>query len=818
MIQRLAEALRQDFRDALRNWRRRPLVVLAAILTIGLGVGVNTAVFSVVNALVFRPLPVRDPSQLVVVATTRGSALGPVSYADLQNYRDDTRDVIRDMSGYSVGFVGMAADSGTPTRVLATWVTGDYFSMLGIEPAVGRLIQPNEDQPGRIDPVAVLGYSAWQTQFNASEDVVGRRVSINGYPCTIIGVAPQSFRGTFALSDSEVYLPLNWSNAAIASDRSDRSLHTLARLRPGATVRRAQSMLNVVADRLAADYPGTDRGIHVAVFPEPLARPIEENARTNGFAATVMLLLVALVLIMAEVSVTNLLLAQAAARRTELAVRTALGASRSRIIQQQLVEAALLVGCGGAVGLGLGGAVARLLMSLPLPGDEPVRLDFHLDIRVVAYALALTVVTALAIGWISARRALQGDINDALRDQAASARTIVSGHRLGRMLVVGQIGVCLALLVTAGLFWRSLTYAEHASFGFRSGGVLNVQMDVAEAGYNEARGRALFDRIRTNVSAIPGVSGAAFAATTPFGYVRLSNSVDVREESAGRAERILVGMNAVDPGYFRTLGIGLEEGRDFTQRDDGHAPAVGVINRRLADALWPGRDPIGRQFRPGGPDRPLLTVVGVTGTGKYRSLFEAPLPYFYVPSAQEYTSFRVLHLRSDLSVRALAPTVEHRIRALAPNLPLYDVQSMTQALDSGYGLFEVRTTAIFGAILAVISALLAFGGLHALVSFMMVQRTHEIGIRIALGARRSHIVGMVLGEGARLAAVGTSIGLAAALGLAHLLARLLFGVPPLDPFSYGAAALGLSAITLAAAYLPARRAIRVDPISALRSM
>jgi putative ABC transport system permease protein len=817
MATRVIANVCQDVRYLLRTWRKSPLFVATAVLTIGVGIGVNTAVFSVVNAIVFRPLPVPEPAQLVVVAAGRGSSLGPVSFADLEDYRDRAGNVLADVAGYTAGFVGLAPDGGRPARVLTTWVTGNYFALLGVKPALGRLIRAEEGRPGRIDPVVVLGYDTWRRRYGGSADAIGRRVLINGTPCTVVGVAPAGFHGTFAFSDSEVYLPLNWNSPAIADDRGHRPLHAIARLRSGVDIRRAQAALTVVAARLAREYPDTDGGITLRVFAEPLARPEEGNARSNAFAATAMLTLVGLVLLIAEVNVANLLLVRAASRRRAMAIRGALGASRSRLVQQQMTETGLLAGLGGVAGLVLGTGTARLLADVKPPGDLPVLLDFHPDARVVAYAWALTVVTALAIGWLTARPSTRVDVNETLREGDGASHIAPGRYRLRKVLVVIQIAVCLALLVAAGLFQRSLISAGRASFGFRPEGVLNVQMDAGEAGYAEARARRFFQDVRRQVARLPGVQDVAFAATVPMGYVRLTSRIEAEGMAVPRGGPVVAAENAVDPAYFETMGIDIERGRPFAADDDTGAEAVAVVNQRLADTLWAGLDPIGRRFRQAGTDQPWLRVVGLTGTGKYRSIFEDPTPYFYVPLAQQFTAMRVLHVRTTLPPASMAPAVERTIRALAPDLPLYDIQTMVDALGSGYGLFAIRTVAVFAGVLAVIAGALACSGLYALVAFLTGERTREIGIRVALGAGRRDVVMMVLVESAKLALTGVVLGTIAAAGVGHLVAGLLFGVPPADPAAVALGAVGLLVVVLGATYLPVRRALTVDPVRALRS-
>jgi predicted permease len=785
---------------------------------LALGIGASTAVFGAVNAIIFRPLPVKDGARLTVIAAFRAGipTLGPVSFPDLQGYRAATHDVFEDIAGYSVGFMGLASEGGQPERVLVDWVTGNYFASLGIQTALGRLLQEEDGSPGRIAPVAVLGHTTWLRRFGGDRSVVGRKVTLNGRPCTIVGVVPEYFRGTFAFSEAEVYLPVNWTSRTALDDRSARSLHTLARLRPGVGIDRAQSALDVVAERFGREYPADDKGIQLKVVPERLARPEEDNARSNGLSATAMLTLVELVLLVAIMNVANLLLARVAGRRRELAIRLALGAGRGRIVRQFLTEFAILAALGGISGLGLAAWIWRLLTIVRLPGDLPVRLDFHPDARVLAYGLAATALTALLVGLVAGvgepGQNLYGALHDGGTVSPSSRR-----HGFRKSLLVGQFALSFVLLVAGGLFLRSLKRAEHANFGFEPEGVLNLQMDVAQLGYPPSLGRAFFDEVERRVRELGGVEQVAFAFSVPMGYVRLSSRLDVQSRPVNPAERIIAGKNIVGPSYFATMGIPIESGRGFTRADDERSRAVTIVNRRLAGLLWPGQDPVGRRFSQAGPHGPWLEVVGVTPTGKYKFLFEEPQPYYYVPAAQEYSAMRVLHVRTTLSPQALAPAIEREIHRLQPELPLYDVQTMKKALEGGYGLFTVQTGALFAAILAFIGLSLAVIGLYGLVSYMVNERTHEFGIRIALGANRRAIVMAVIRSGAMLVLSGTAVGVACAWGLTRFLSGLLFLVPPLDFASFASAFVCVAVVTLMAMSLPAHRATSIDPAVALRS-
>jgi predicted permease len=812
------DTLWHDVLFATRLLRKSPIFTAAVVLTLALGVGVNTAVFSVVNAIILRPLPVRDGDRLVVIAsqTTSNRTLRGMSFSDLQDYRAATHDVFEDIAGYSVGFLGLAPQGGRPERVLVSWITGNYFRLLDVRPILGRVIQPDEGGRGRADAVVVLGYSTWQRRFGGDRSVVGEIVRVNGQPCTIVGVMPPDFVGTFAFSESELYLPLNWSGAGDFDDRQARGLHALARLRPEATIERAQTAMSVVAERLARQYPDSNANVSVRVLPERFARPEEDQYRSNVLGAAIMLALVVLVMIVAAVNVANLLLARATGRRQELAIRAALGAGRGRLVRQMVTESLMLAAIGGAAGVLLGTWAARVLAAMRLPGDLPVRFDFDLDGRVLAYAVTVALVTGLLVGLVPAVRVSGADLDRTLR-QSRHGSLGTHGHRIRGVLVVAQIAFCFVLLAAAGLFVRSLFEAERADLGFRAESVLNVHIDVGQLGYTQAQGRAFFEQVDGRVRTIPGVQDMSFAFTIPMGYIRVSNAVEAEGQPIDSNQRLSAGKNIVSSAYFRTMGIQVVRGRSFSDGDNEQSRPVALVNQQLADMLWPGRDAIGRRFRSAGPNGSWIEIVGVTNTGKYRFLFEDPQPYFYVPIAQEYTALRVLQVRTSMPPEALAPAIERAIRALEPNLPLYDVQSMTQALGSGLGFFPVRVGAVSAGSLGLLALALAIVGLYEVISYLTSQRTHEIGVRMAIGATQNDIVRLVLHDGSKLVLFGLAAGLLVTLTCSRVVGSFLFGISTRDPLTLVSVAPILGCVALIACAIPAWRAARVDPTVALRS-
>jgi predicted permease len=773
-------------------------------------------VFSVVNAILLRPLPVRDADRLVVLATRQPSRqnLDGVSYADLEEYRASTTSIFEDIAGYSIGPVGLFVEGERAERVFATWVTDNYFRLLDLSPASGRWIGSQDVNPDRGEAVAVLGHSAWQRRFGGDPSVIGQTVRVNGRPTTIIGVAPPDFVGTFAFADPVLHLPLGPRDSL--SRRDTRSLHALARLRSGVLLATAQAAMDVVATRLANQFPDTNRGVAVEVVHERFARPVEDAARLSSLAAIVMLSLVGLILVAAAVNVANLVLARSIGRSREFAIRTALGAGRGRLARQLITEALLLASLGGTAGMLLALWTSRALAFISPPGDLPVHFDFQLDWRVFGYGVGLTFVTTVLVGSAAALRAVRADLQQALRGSNANIR-LSRGYSLRSVFVVAQLAVCFVLLVSAGLFARSLVRMERVDLGFRPDGLLNIHMDAGQLGYTEQQGRAFFQQVEQGIQALPRIESVSFAVTMPLDYVRLGQRVEALGRPAVGNDRVSVGQNFVSPGYFETMGINLVRGRSFSAGDVPSSLPVAIVNQQFADTLWPGEDAIGQRFSLAGASDAWFEVVGVTETGKYWSVYESPRPFLYLPLEQHYAGLRVVHVQPHGAPEAVAGSVTRTIADIEPRLPLYDVQSMRQALGGGYGFFLARISARSTTLFGVLGLVLALVGLYGVVAFITGQRTHEFGVRLALGANRNDILALVLKEGLRLIWLGLVAGLLIALAGSGLLGSLLFGVSPRDPLTFAGIAPLLAVVTLVACLLPAWRATRVDPLATLRN-
>jgi predicted permease len=811
-----------DVRYGARMLAKSPAFTIVAILTLAVGIGANTAVFSVVNSFLFHPLPVRDPGRLVVVANGTDDYQSPheVSNADFKDFQSQS-DAFSDMTAYLIHFSGLTANNRSE-RVLATYVKGNYFSALGLQPALGRLFLPSEGETLDADPVIVLGYSYWKQRFNGDASIVGKTVILNGQTVTVVGVAPKGFFGTFFIVESNVYVPLGMlgndaESKKIFNNRGERQLRALAHLKPGITMEKARASLQVIADRLNNEYPETNKDLSMAVIPETLARPEASSASLWPLIASVFLGLVGMVLLVTCVNVTNLLLARASVRSKEIAIRAALGAGRRRLFRQVLTESLLLAGLGGAAGAALGLWLMKLIETIRLPGDFPMRTSIPFDWRVFLFVASVAIACGLFAGIVPAWRASRMSLNEILRESGRSLTGGAEHNRIRNVLVAGQAAGSLVVLIMAGLFLRSLQHAQKTTLGFNPDHVLNLTMDVSQLGYDQNRGANFYRQVGERVRALPGVESASLAYSVPFGYFSQWDNV-WREGQEGLPESQVPRPphNKVDKDYFHTMGIPIVRGRGFSEQDQSTSTRVAVVNETMARTFWPGQDPIGHHFRYGTAQAEPVEVVGVAKDGKYVWIAEDQRTYFYVPTTQDYSAVRVLQVRASVPPAVLTRSIEDQIHSVEPNLPVFEVMSMDTALQGGNGLFLFRVAAIFAGILGGLSLFLAVCGVYGVVSYGVNQRTHEIGIRMALGAQQQNILHLVILQGIKLVLAGLVLGIAVSAGLARVLESLLVDTGTLDPLAYGAASLLLVAVAVMACYLPARRAMRVDPLGALR--
>lgn len=817
-----------DLRYAARALRNSPGFTIIAVVTLGLGMAVNTTVFSVINGLLLRPLPVPHPEQIAVLAMQQTGMPGfqRFSYPDYQDIRQQT-DGFSDIFGYRATLTGLTVE-GKGDHCVLSRVTSNYFSALGIQPALGRLILPTEGQTPGADPVLVLGYSFWLKRFAGDRGVIGKQVALNGHSVTIVGVAPKGFHGSYAIVDMDGYVPFSAAigSKGVAEDsvqdswtrRGERTITLLGRLKPGVTVKQAQAPLDLVAQRLAEQHPEADKGISIQAFPEKLARPEPDADNTLPAVAAAFTVLAALVLLVACFNIANVLLVRAAARQREMGIRAALGAGRGRLLRQHLTESLLLAVLGGGGGVVLAIWAAGFLSSLPLGTDLPIAFDFQPDFRVYLFALLAVLLTGVIVGIIPALRAARSDLNAVLREGGRGSSEGPRRHLVRNTLVVAQLAGSLLLLVVAGLFVRSLDKAQQMFLGYNPDHILDLTVDPEQISFNETQGREFYRQLDERIAVLPGVVSVAQAFTVPMGVISADDPIIVEDHPLDPDKQAPhVAFNPVTPSYFETLRIPLQSGRKFTAADNEKAPLVAVINEAMAAKFWPSENALGKRFSTKGPKGPFTEVIGVVRTGKYKNVVEdPPEPFFYVPSDQNYVAYRTIHVRTSVPPESLQRQIAAQVRELAPGIATSQVQTMTQALQGVNGFFFFRFGAQLTGTMGLLGLVLAVVGVYSVVSYAAAQRTHEIGIRMALGAEPRDILKMVLRQSVAVVAAGLAIGLAAAFAGTRAIANLIVGIKPTDPVTFVTVVVLLSAIALVACWIPARRATRVSPLTALR--
>ena len=809
----------EDVRYGVRQMRSSPGFTAAAVLTLALGIGANTAIFSVVDSFLLRPLPVADPGQITVLDSPQkqGFALPLFSIPDYRDLCVQAGTVFSGMFSYLSRFDGLSVN-GKAERIRASYVSGNFFSTLGIQPAQGRFILPSEGETAGADPVMVLSYNYWKRRFGGDPEIVGTKVSVDGHPVTIVGVAPEGFYGTNVLVAQQAYLPLGMAVFGQAPDfmanRGSRLVYVGARLQPGRSFQQAQASLDVVARRLSQQYSDTDKDLAIEVFPELRARPIPQAGRLMVVIAGLFLGLTAIVLLLACVNVANIMLVRSTTREREMATRAALGAPRSRLVRQLLTESMLLALAGGAAGILLGYSGSRALGSVDLHANLSFRVG--LDWRVLAYALGAAILTGLIVGTVPALRAARGDLSAILR---SGGRGMIGAHqRLRCALVVAQVGGSLMLLIIAGLFVRSLGAAQQTKLGFDPSHVLNLGMDPKEIGYSAAQNRAFYKTLIDDVRALPGVLSVSTAAAVPMGYVIKGDSlaIDGYQPPSGQPAPN-VSYNVISPDYFQTMRIPMARGRTFTDADDEKAQYVAIVNEVMAKHFWPNQDPLGRHFTMTREPKHSMQVVGIARDSRFLGVTLAINAHFYVPYAQhdEANSLETLQVRTAGAPELLIPEVERVVATVAPDLPVFDVETMTDALNTLAGLLIFKIGAALAAAFGILGIILATVGVYGVISYVASQRTHEIGIRMALGAHSQDILRMILGQGIVIVGAGLTIGLAAAFSAAHVV-RNFVTVSATDPLTYLIVSATLTLVAVLAGYIPARRATKVDPMVALR--
>lgn len=807
-------AILQDLRYATRSLLRTPLLTVAAVLSLGLGIGANTTVFTWVQAVLLRPVPgAADPDSLrVVIFETREGRPRSWSYPNFRDFsqRSEQLAIIgQDDLPLSIAVNGQAE------RAFGALVSGNYFRVLGVQPALGRLFTEDDDRAPNGHPVVVLGAAYWQRRFAGDPDIVGRDVTVNGSPMTVVGVAPDTFLGSFLGLSPSAYVPMAMQPAMTGSNRLEARgsgwMQVMARLVPGGTTAQAQAEASTLLAQLASEHPGSFDNWRVRVV-----RPWQATWGAPTVLAPilgVLSIVVALVLLIACANVANLLLARAVGRRREVAVRLSLGASRSRLVRQLLTESLLLALAAGITGVAMAYWAQGLLMVFAPPTDMPIDFGLRLNGTTLFYATAVSLFTGLVFGLAPAWQTTRPGMIHAIKEEAGrGASGGRASQRFRSTLVISQVAVCVVLLVGATLFVRSLRAAQDIDPGFDPDHLVMASVELVPNGYTAETGRQFHRRLLETVRALPGVEAAALGRQVPLGLPSTS-SMGARIEgyTPQQDEEVNIVYNVVGARYFDLMRIPLSAGREFTDDDTPETRKVLIVNQTMAARYWPGREAVGGRVRLGGDD---YEVVGVAHDIKYQALNEPSQPHMYLPLSQSFVSTAILHVRSAAPPEQVLGAVREVVRTLDPNLPIFDLRTVEEHMRGA--VFAQRMGANLLGAMGVLALLLSAIGLYGVMAYAVSQRTQEMGIRLALGASPRALLAMVLRQGMRLTFAGVAIGLALALAATGVMQSLLPGIGARDPVTFVAVPVVLVTIAVAAAVIPARRAGRVDPVVALR--
>ncbi len=810
-------ALRQDLRFAGRMLVKSPLFTSIVVITLALGIGLNTAVFAAVEALLLRPLPaVQNTNELVqLYRTYPGPELyGSNSIPHFWDLRARTKDVFSGTATWSWENFSITA-SGQPVMVFGQMVSADYFDVLGVRAAKGRTFTPDEDEGRGAHPVIVLSDGGWRTQFGGDPNIIGKEIPLNGQNVTIIGVTPPGFLGVMPMVEPVLWIPLMQLGQArpggerFFEARGNNNMSVISRIKPDVSLEQVRARLDAVERELLAEFPDEyeNSGIHLVRQNDAGIHPTFREAQV-GLSAVVMIVVVILMLI-ACVNVANLFLARARDRAREMAIRLALGARRGALIRQLLVESLVFAAVSGTVGLLVAFWTIGLVNRISLPMDIVFSPNLSLSPRVLGFAVAATVVTGVLFGLAPALQATRPDLIPALKGEAPAGE---GRSRVGRGLVVAQMALSIVLLVCAGLFLGNLRKATTLDKGFDATELLITDVDPSKQGYDRARTETFYRELEARLSADPLVVSVSRAENLPLGLNSSDRDVEIPGYVPAENEGMSVNYSMVSPGYFTTMGIPLRSGREFTERDDSASVRVLVINERFAERFWPGQDALGKTVKTARAD---YTVVAIVPTGKYQRLGEEPRAFMWFPQAQLWSAGMSVVMRTKGDPAAVIPALRRVAAELDPNLPLSNVRTIDRHLSTA--LLPARITGLALGVFGLLGLLLASVGMYGVMAYSVAQRTREIGIRMAIGAAAADVIRLIMRQGLTLVLVGTIIGLAGAFGAARLLASVLYGGNAFDPLTFTLVPLVLIAVAALATFAPARRAAAVDPAITLRA-
>ncbi|HKX00689.1 MAG TPA: ABC transporter permease [Bryobacteraceae bacterium] len=808
--------LRRDLIVSLRRLRQSPGFTAAAIATLALGIGANTTIFTAVNTIVFRALPVERPNELVALNTRTAKDEYPVQ--SLPNYRDfrDRNNVFSGLITYGIAPAALSQGSGNNSIVWTNLVSGNYFDVLGVGPFRGRVLHPEDDRNKGAHPVAVISYGCWQRRFGHDPDIAGKRVRLNGMPYTIVGVAPPEFHGTEVMYTPDIWVPMAMlpqiqPGRDSLDQRRDQSYFVIGRLKPGVTRPHAEAALNAIAAELGHEYPEANEGMKIALSTPGLFGNYFRGT-TLGFAA-VLVAVGGMVLLIACVNLAGLLLARAVDRRKETAIRLALGASPGQLIRQLLTESVVLSLAGGIAGILLAVWLVQLFAAWRPPVDVPVIPTLVIDRTVLLFAALASLATGLLFGLTPALASTHTSLTPALKNDVPVER--MRRFHLRDVLVTAQVALSVVLLVGSILVVRSLQHALNLHLGFEPRHAASVSMDLSLEGYNETRGREFQRRLLEKVRSLPGVESAALINFLPLTLNISNNTIFIEGKPIPRAADVpTAGIYAVGPGYFHTAQTRLIAGRDFDERDQPKSKRVVIVNQAFAHQFLPNENPLGKRFRYNANDGEWNEIVGVVEDGKYRSLGEMPYPVVF-RSWQEWESSTTVVARSSMPEPDLVRLLRRSVLELDPTVSISSAGSLTDSL--GLVLFPARIAGTVLGAFGLLAVVLAATGVYGIMSYAVSRRTREIGIRVALGASSRQVLRAVLARIALLLAIGTAAGLALTLAAGPLFSGILYGVSPRDPATYALAIILMAVVAFAACWFPARTAIALDPLTALRT-